>query len=196
VGKLAEKKPVVSSLGDTGASGGYYVAMAANEIIAEPTTLTGAIGVVMAGLKFDAFLEQLGVSFDAVERGRHAGIYDPVRARTEEERALLRRQIELLYTDFVRKAAKNRGLSEEVLDRVAQGRVWTGSHAKEHALVDQLGGLDVALARVRELSGLDPEAGRVVQYSVSPVAARFLRPSPLERARGAQFLCPVQVRLD
>lgn len=196
VGKLAEKKPVVASLGDTGASGGYYVAMAANEIIAEPTTLTGSIGVVMASLKFDAFLEQLGVSFDAVERGRHAGIYDPVRARTEEERALLRRQIELLYTDFVRKAAKDRGLSEEVLDRVAQGRVWTGSHAKEHALVDQLGGLDVALARVRELSGLEPEAGRVVQYAVSPVAARFLRSSPLERARGAQFLCPVQVRLD
>ena len=196
VGQLAEKKPVVSSLGDTGASGGYYVAMAANEIIAESTTLTGSIGVVMASLKFDGFLEELGVSFDSVERGRHAGIFDPVQARTEEERALLRRQIELLYAGFVRKAAQNRGLSEEVLDRVAQGRVWTGSHAKEHALVDALGGLDVALARARELAGLDPEAGRVVHYSVSPVAARLMRARPLERAQGAQFLCPVQARLN
>jgi protease-4 len=86
VGKLAEKKPVVASLGDTAASGGYYVAMAANEIVAEPTTLTGSIGVVMLSLEFEGLLEGLGVRFDAVERGRHAGIYDPARPRTEEER--------------------------------------------------------------------------------------------------------------
>jgi len=200
VRKLAEAKPVVSSLGDTAASGGYYVAMAANEIIAEPTTLTGSIGVVMAGLKFDAFLEQLGVRFDAVERGRHAGIYDPVHPRTEEERALLRQQIELLYRHFVSKAADNRGLSEDALERVAQGRVWTGSHAREHALVDSLGGLDAALDRARELAGLAPDAGRVVHHAVSVALGRFLRSSPLERAprgaAGAQFLCPIRARLD
>lgn len=200
VRKLADEKPVLASLGDTAASGGYYVAMAADEIIAEPTTLTGSIGVVMAGLKFDQFLEDLGVHFDAVERGRHAGIYDPVRPRTEEERALLRRQIEILYADFVRKTAERRGIPERVLDKVAQGRVWTGAHAKEHKLVDGLGGLETALARARELAGLAPDAGRVVHFSAFPSAlGRFLRPSPLERAplgsRGAQFWCPIRANL-
>jgi len=201
VRKLSESKPVVASLGDTAASGGYYVAMAANEIIAEPTTLTGSIGVIMAGLKFDGFLEDLGVSFDSVERGRHAGIYDPVQPRTEEEHALLRRQIELIYESFVGKAAEGRGMTEKQLNKVAQGRVWTGANAMERKLVDGLGGLDTALARARELAGLGPDEGRVTYFSAQPpTLGRVFRPSPLEAApfglQGAQLRCPIRVSLN
>jgi protease-4 len=200
VKKLTEKKPVVASLGDTAASGGYYVAMAANEIVAETTTLTGSIGVVMLSLEFEGLLETLGVRFDSVERGKHSGIYDPVRPRTEEERAVLKDQVKTLYRSFLKKAADGRGLALEEVEKVAEGRVWTGENAHTRKLVDRLGGLDTALARARELAGIGAEEGRVMHCSpLTSVLSRLLQPSPTDGSfqplGEAQFRCPVQIRL-
>ena len=202
VGQLRDKKPVVASLSDTAASGGYYVAMAANEVVAESTTLTGSIGVVLAGLVLDDLIAHLGVNFDGVQRGRHAGIYDPFRQRSDEERALLERHVAKLYATFVEKAARGRGCEPDELEKVAQGRVWTGAQALENGLVDRLGGPEAALARARELAGLSPSAGVPV-----PLAPQL---SFLQRLRGGeslgsrmnlevlgtcQLLCPIEIPL-
>ena len=193
--KLAEVKPVVASLGDVAASGGYYLAMAAQEIVAEPTTLTGSIGVAMPWVEIDAFLDRLGVQVDGVERGRHAGIYDISRARSTEERALLKRQVEQLYRSFVEKAARSRGLETAELERVAQGRVWTGAQAQERGLVDALGGVGLALQRARALTGLGPDEGEVVQIGpAAPPLAQLVGPEPLDLAAGT-LLCPVRIPL-
>ncbi len=203
VGKLREVKPVVASLGDAAASGGYYVAMAANEIIAEPTTLTGSIGVVLAGLSFDELLDTVGVSFEGVGRGRHAAIYDPFRRRSDEERALLERQVRQLYRAFVQKAADGRSREVSELEEVAEGRVWTGAQALEHGLVDALGGPGLALERARALAGLAPDVGEpVVLGPPHPVLQRLRGGEPmygagasLDLLRGPQLWCPIEIPL-
>jgi protease-4 len=196
VRKLVERKPVVASFGDVAASGGYYVGMAANEIVAEPTTLTGSIGVALAWVEIDSFLESLGVTSDAVERGRHAGIYDLARARSLEERQLLRRQVEQTYRTFVHKAAESRGLPEAELEQVAQGRVWTGAQAAERGLVDHLGGVGTAIERARALAGLAPDEGQVMALGLarSPLA-QWLGSDPGELFGGSALLCPISIPL-
>ena len=187
-------------MGDTAASGGYYVAMAAHEIVAESTTLTGSIGVVMMSLELEGLLQTLGVRFDSVSRGRHAGIYDPFRARSEEERAHLKAQVRRLYENFVAKAAGDRSLTPEELESAAQGRVWTGAQARTEKLVDVIGGLDTAVARARERAGLASDEGRVVwSRAVSPAMVPQLGFRPLDGIlpflHGAQLLCPIQTPL-
>ncbi|MBW2280121.1 MAG: signal peptide peptidase SppA [Deltaproteobacteria bacterium] len=198
--RVAKQKPVVASLADVAASGGYYVAMAANEVVAEPATLTGSIGVVLATVEVDELLEGLGVHVDGVERGRHARIYDPTRERTQEERALLKRHVEGMYKSFVAKAAEARGRSEAEIESVAAGRVWTGTQARERGLVDSLGGLDAAIERARALAGLDSGDGDVVHMNADrPALERLFGRPVLEDAspvRGAQLLCPVRLTLD
>ena len=201
VQRLVQRKPVVASMGDTAASGGYYAAMAASEIVAEATTLTGSIGVVMVAPEIEELLTHLGVRFDAIERGRHAGIYALNRTRSDEERAHLRRQVERIYASFVQKAAASRELEPGALEQVAQGRVWTGRRAFEHGLVDALGGLDVALERARALAGLEPGEGEVVPLDPSPgLLQRVLgspelaAPEPWPAAM-PQLLCPVSADL-
>ncbi len=200
VRKVAEQKPVVASMGDIAASGGYYVAMGANQTFAEPTTLTGSIGVVWAMFEIGDLLERIGVRVEAVERGAHAGIYDPVRSRTDEERAMLTRQVDAIYRTFLEKVAESRGIATEHVESVAEGRVWTGSDACSKGLVDALGGLDEAVARARELAGLpadgpDPEFAR--GYSL-PIWQVF-RPEPaawdLGDAGGPKLLCPIRIPL-
>ncbi|NRA02550.1 MAG: signal peptide peptidase SppA [Myxococcales bacterium] len=210
VQKLAEEKPVVASLGNMAASGGYYISMAAHWIVAETTTLTGSIGVAaLTTLGLEGLMDSLGVDQERLQRGRHAGIFDLHRARTDEERALLQRQVDHLYGEFVRKAAEGRGLSEEQVEAVARGRVWTGRQALEHRLIDALGGIEAAVERARELAGLAPDEGRV--DPVQPARRRFsplLRPGPTESERvpgslpllellasGACFWCPIRVPL-
>ncbi len=195
--KLAERKPVVASLGDTAASGGYYVAMGATEIVAEPTTLTGSIGVVWLMLEVGGLLDEIGIRVEAVERGAHAGIYDPTRARTDDERARLRAQVEQLYRDFVEKVASSRDLETERVEAVAEGRVWTGAQARAHGLVDDLGGLDRAVLRARELAGLPPEGEdpEFVRGYTLPLR-ELLRAEPVAREdRGPKLLCPIWIPL-
>lgn len=198
VRRLAEEKPVVASMGDTAASGGYYAAMGANEIVAEATTLTGSIGVVLLSIELDAFLERFGVRFDGVSRGRNAGIYSTTRARTDEERAHLQRHVEALYRDFVAKAAEARGVDHAALDCNAQGRVWTGHQARERGLVDAIGGLDTAVRRARALAGLGEREGEPFHVSTHQSALRRLLPAdPLEAGASLkaspQLLCPHRI---
>ncbi len=196
---LAEKKPVIASLGDTAASGGYYVAMAAHEIVADPCSLTGSIGVVLAGVELDGLLDWLGISIDGVQRGAHAGIHDLARPRTPEERAHLHRQVEGIYRSFVAKTAQCRGRPEAEIEAAARGRVWTGRHACELGLVDSLGGIEEALTRARVRAGLEGEEGNARYYLPSARPwQRLLARGPSQtrvRAHQPELTCPIRIPL-
>lgn len=151
-------KPVIASMSDVAASGGYYIAMPAQAIVAEPATLTGSIGVVMIKFVIDGTLKKLGMNMDAVSQGRFAEMYSPIRAFSPEERARVEEHMQATYDVFVEKAAAGRNTTPERIDAVAQGRVWTGQQAKEIGLVDELGGLERALAIAKQHAKLAPDS--------------------------------------
>jgi protease-4 len=151
---LSKKKPVVISMSDLAASGGYYMSMTGDPIIAYPQTETGSIGVVFGKPNLKGLYDKLGVNKDAVQRGRHAGIDSDYTNLTDEERAILRNGIDESYRDFLQKVADARKRKVEEIDAVAQGRVWLGSQAKDRGLVDELGGLETALAAVRRKANI------------------------------------------
>ena len=152
-----EVKPVIASMADVAASGGYYIAMPAHAIVAEPATLTGSIGVVMMKYVIEGTLDKLGINMEPVSEGRYATIYSPIRPFTPEERAKVAAQMQATYDTFVEKAAAGRNTTPERIDAVAQGRVWTGRQAREIGLVDELGGLQRALALAREHAKIEPD---------------------------------------
>jgi len=151
-------KPLVASMSDVAASGGYYISMPAHAIVAEPATLTGSIGVVMLKFVIDGTLKKLGMNREGVTSGRYADLYSPVRAFTAEERAKVQEQMQATYDTFVEKAAAGRNTTPERIDAIAQGRVWTGAQGKEIGLVDELGGLDRALAIAKQRAKLAPDS--------------------------------------
>ena len=151
-------KPVIASMSDVAASGGYYIAMPAHVIVAQPATLTGSIGVVMLKFVIDGTLKKLGMNVEGVTNGKYAGLYSPVRAFTPEERAKVQEQMQATYDTFVEKAADGRNTTPERIDKVGQGRVWTGRQAKEIGLVDELGGLERALAVAKQRARLPPDS--------------------------------------
>jgi protease-4 len=153
-----EVKPVIASMSDVAASGGYYIAMPAHQIVAEPATLTGSIGVVMVKFVIDGTLDKLGLNMEQVTAGRYADMYSPVRPFTPEERTKVEAQMQATYDAFVEKAAAGRQTTPERIDAVAQGRVWTGKQAKELGLVDELGGLQRALALAKSRAKIDEDA--------------------------------------
>jgi protease-4 len=163
--RLARKaKPVVVSMGDVAASGGYYIAMGGDAIVAQPGTITGSIGVFGGKFSLRGLYDKLGVTRETLTRGRHSDIFSEYRPWDEEERAKIRGLMESFYSDFLRKAAEGRKMSEAEVHAVAQGRVWTGAEAKQHGLVDQLGGLEEALAVAKSRAGIgaDEEVALVV----------------------------------
>jgi protease-4 len=151
-------KPIVASMSDVAASGGYYIAMPAHAIVAEPATLTGSIGVVMLKFVIDGTLKKLGMNIEGVSKGRFADIYSPVRAFTPEERVKVLAHMQATYDTFVEKAAAGRNTTPERIDAVGQGRVWTGKQAKQLGLVDELGGLERALAIAKQRANLSPDS--------------------------------------
>jgi protease IV len=157
--RLAAKKPVVARMGDVAASGGYWIAVAAKTILARKLTLTGSIGVVAIRPIAARLAEQLGVKRDVIARGRYADLDAVTRAPTDDERAVFAREIDAHYNSFVAHVARGRNKPEAAIEEVARGRVWMGDAALNVGLVDQLGGLDDALALVaREIKGsFDPE---------------------------------------
>jgi protease-4 len=180
-------KPIVVSMGDVAASGGYFVSMAADRIVAEPATLTASIGVVAGKFVTTGFWNKIGVTSDAVQRGRHATYFSADQPYTPEERVLFQEWLERIYTDFVTKAAAGRGKSFEAIHRIAQGRVWSGQDAMEHGLVDEAGGLMAAIRAALRLANRDPE-GRVqiVEYpEPEGLFDRFLGGDDDNGARGA-----------
>jgi len=153
VKKLREKKPVVVSMGGMAASGGYYISCGANWIVAEPTTLTGSIGIFgmfpdMSGL----LTQKLGVKFDEVKTNRHSGFGTPARPFNEEEMSYLNAYIDRGYNLFRSRVAEGRKMKTESVEKLAQGRVWLGQDARRNKLVDELGGLDKAVAKAAALA--------------------------------------------
>lgn len=142
----AKEKPLIASMGDVAASGGYYMAMAADTIVAQPNTITGSIGVFGVLLNAQEFFKnKLGITFDGVKTGKFADIGTFSRPLTDYERKVIQKEVEDIYTDFVSKAAEGRNKKYEEIDQVASGRVWTGTQAKENGLVDVLGGFEQAV---------------------------------------------------
>ena len=158
------QKPVIASMSDVAASGGYYISMPAHAIVAEPSTLTGSIGVVLTKFVIDGTLKKLGMNLEGVSRGKYADIYSPKRPFSPEERARMVENMQATYDTFVEKAAQGRNTTPEKIDAIGQGRVWTGRQAKEIGLVDELGGLDraVALAKQRAKIAQDTEVELVI----------------------------------
>ncbi len=164
-------KPIISSMSDLAASGGYYIAMPAHAIVAQPGTLTGSIGVVMGKFALGGTFEKLGLNMEATSRGQYAQIYSPDRPFTPEERAKVEEQMQATYDLFVEKAAQARRTTPEKIDAIAQGRVWTGSQAKRLGLVDELGGLQRAVALAKQHAKIDPATE--VQLVVYPPKRSF-----------------------
>ncbi len=158
---LSKKKPMVISMSDLAASGGYYIAMTGDTIVAYPGTLTGSIGVVFGKANLHGLYDKLGVSKDFLTRGRYAAIDSDYEPLSPDGRAKLRQAIDEDYRSFVGKCAAARHRKFEELEPLAQGRVWLGSQAKANGLVDELGGLDRALDLVKEKAKI-PKSERVM----------------------------------
>ena len=188
-------KPVIASMSDVAASGGYYIAMPAHAIVAQPATLTGSIGVVMLKFVIDGTLKKLGLNMEGVKDGRYADLYSPVKPFTPEERARIQQQMQATYDTFVEKAAQGRNTTPEKIDAIAQGRVWTGAQAKQLGLVDELGGLQRALAVAKQRAKLSPDSE--VELVVFPGKKSFydLLKDPLgasERTMGLGMLLGIK----
>jgi protease-4 len=153
-----QKKPVIASMSDYAASGGYYIAMAADTIVAQPTTITGSIGIF--GMIFDlsSFLgNEIGITFDEVRTGNYGDTYTITRALTQAERNYIQRSLDEYYDTFTSKAAEGRNVAKEDILKVAGGRVWTGKQAIDHKLVDVLGGIDDAIRIAAEAAGVSDD---------------------------------------
>jgi protease-4 len=153
-----EKKPVVVSMADVAASGGYWIATASDAIVAEPTTITGSIGIYAGKFNLAGLYDKIGVSTDGVESSSNADFFSSSRSFTAEEREKLRRILEAGYRAFLERVAESRKKTTDEVHAVAQGRVWSGRDAKELGLVDELGGLKRALDIAKEKAGFDADA--------------------------------------
>jgi len=172
----AAAKPLVVSMSDLAASGGYYIAARASRIVAEPATLTGSIGVVGGKLMTRRFQDEvLGITHDTDQRGANADLYSSLAPFSPEQAVKVRREMERVYRDFVAHVAAGRGLDPAAVEEVAQGRVWTGEDAHARGLVDELGGIDRAVELAKELAGIDGDAPvRLVFYPEQPTLLDLL----------------------
>jgi protease IV len=159
---------VVASFGNISASGGVYVGVAAERIVANPGTITGSIGVILRGNNLSKLLERVGISFETVKSGPYKDILSPDRGLTEAERELLQSLIDSSYSQFVAAVAEGRGLAQEQVRSFADGRVFSGAQALELGLVDELGDEERARELAATLAGLDPEKTRPTEFGAAP----------------------------
>jgi protease-4 len=169
-----KKKPVVVSMSDVAASGGYYISASAAKIIAQPSTITGSIGVVAGKPVMRGFYDWLGISNEYVLRGKTAGMFRETEKFSDEERVKFEEWIKTTYyRDFIPKVAKGRSKDPEYVDSVGQGRVWTGGQAKDRGLVDEFGGLDKAVEVAKQLAKIPADKG--VERVIFPYPTTFLQ---------------------
>ncbi len=171
-------KPVVASMGAVAASGGYYVSMGADAIVANPGTITGSIGVLTGKLVARELKDRLGVGSDTVRTNANADAWSINAPFTDEQQAHVEAEADLFYRDFVQRVAEGRHLSVEAVEQVARGRVWTGADALERGLVDELGGLRTAIRRAKVLAGIDEDTRVEVENLPSSSLLDVLRPKP------------------
>lgn len=161
--ELKQVKPIVVSMGDVAASGGYYISCAANKIVAEPNTLTGSIGIFGLFPNVNGLFNKLAVTSDIVKTHTFADMGDITRPMSSDEKILLQNYINKGYETFITRCADGRNMSKEAINQIGQGRVWTGKQALENGLVDQLGGIDTAIEAAAELAG-------ITDYSIKEVS--------------------------
>jgi protease-4 len=171
-------KPVVVSMGDVAASGGYYISMGANRIFAEPGTLTGSIGVVGGKIAIGGLLDKVGITTSVITRGKNSGIMNMMSGFTPSERESMQRMLDEIYGQFTRKAAEGRKMEYSKLEKLARGRVYTGAMALKLHLVDELGTLDDAVQYAAKLGGL-PAGEKIDRWLLPPPV------SPLEAIFGS-----------
>ena len=179
--------PVVASMGAVAASGGYYVSMSADAIVANPATITGSIGVITGKLNARDLKDRLGIGSDGVRTNANADAWSINAPFTPEQHTRVEAEADLFYTDFVQRVADGRGMTVEAVDAIARGRVWTGADAAERGLVDELGGLRTAVRRAKVLAGLDAEEKvRIIGYPGSSLRDR-LRPKASSQPAAASL---------
>ena len=166
-----DDKPLVVSMSDLAASGGYYIAMPGHAIVAQPSTLTGSIGIFGGKFITGGVYEKLGANIDSTSIGKHAEMNSPARPYNEAELKKVTEQLESFYTQFVGKVAAARGKTPEQINAIAEGRVWTGRQASQNGLVDALGGLETAIDIAKEKAGIDADDS--VQLVVYPAPKTF-----------------------
>ena len=167
--RLKDVKPLVVSMGDVAGSGGYYIAVPAEVIVAEPGTITGSIGVISGKYNLKGLYDKIGLYKEIIKRGKHADFYTDYGDYPAEEREIVHAQIQEIYDDFIAKVAEGRGMTREAVDQIGRGRIWTGKQAKEIGLVDELGGLNLALSIARrkaELVGKEVQLIRLPRQGV------------------------------
>lgn len=193
------QKPVVVSMGSVAASGGYYIAAPAREIVANPGTITGSIGVVMEFTNFQELLDKIGLSSVVVKSGEYKDIGSPAREMTSKEREILQNLIDDVHSQFVQSVAKGRNLNEEDVRQLADGRIFSGRRAMEMGLVDRMGNLGVAIKLAAELSGVDGEPNvvyppvkgpRFIDFFIEQTLNRLQFALQKQRTVGLQYLWP------
>ncbi|MGB7087323.1 MAG: signal peptide peptidase SppA [Phormidesmis sp.] len=181
--KLQEKVKIVASYGNISASGGVYIGVGAHQIVANPGTITGSIGVILRGNNLEKLLERVGVSFQVIKSGPYKDILSFDRALTPAEETILQELIDTSYGQFVRTVAEGRNLSEEAVRTFADGRVFTGEQALALGMVDRLGSEEDARRWAAELGGLDPDKAECYTFEEKkPLLSRLLsgNRSPLD----------------
>ena len=152
--KTVKEKPVVASMGTIAASGGYYVAAAADQIMANPGTVTGSIGVIMGYTNFQELFEKIGLTPVVIKSGEYKDIASPVRKMSEQERELLQKFTDTVHNQFIEDVAEGRGVSLDIIRKLADGRIFSGETAKQYGLVDRLGNLEDAIDWAGRLGGI------------------------------------------
>jgi protease-4 len=180
-------RPIVASMSDLAASGGYYIAMPAHAIVAQPSTLTGSIGIFGGKFVTGGVYQKLGANIESTSIGRYAEMNSPARPYNPDEAGKVREQLQAFYDQFVEKVAAARKRTPEEIDRVAQGRVWTGRQAKEHGLVDALGGLHEAIAIAKEKAGIGADADVEIVPYPAPKSLYELMSDQLAGSAGAAW---------
>lgn len=191
--RLQEKVKIVASFGNISASGGVYIGMGAQHIMANPGTITGSIGVILRGNNLERLLEKVGVSFKVIKSGPYKDILAFDRELTEPEQHILQDLIDTTYGQFVQTVAEARKLEVDAVKRFADGRVFTGQQALDLGLVDRLGTEEDARCWAAELAGLDPDKVKCIDIEdPKPLWSRFIPGS--QSAKTSGFMLPVEMQ--
>ena len=184
--KRQTRRPVIAVMMDVAASGGYYIALAADSIVAHPTTVTGSIGVIMLTLNAEGLLQKIGVATNSIKSGEHKDMGSPFRTLSAEERGIFQGVIDDLYRQFFVKVAERRQIPVDTARALADGRIYTAQQALAHHLIDQIGYMPDALALARRAAGVEearvivyhrPREYRATYYATTEVAATSLERS-------------------
>jgi protease-4 len=170
---IAEKKPIVVSMSDVAASGGYLVGLGADKIVAEPFTLTGSIGIISGKFNLQNLYNKLGVVKESIIRGKSALMFSSSRGFTKTEEENLLKMMKSLYNRFVERVAIEREKDFETAESLSRGRVWTGRQAKKHGLIDELGGIRLAIEVAKREAGIPETISPVVKFISKPKGLQF-----------------------